>query len=206
MKRNFSNYKLVFDIDDTAKCKIKSNRSSYFNSIKERANDYFDKIAPTTFPVEYIKGKDKSQEYYDEKGKSVILNQEGKLRREPFGLISVNLFDYVLDFTATELKILLYINKTIKPNTNIYSFDIDDLANKLNTTNGAVRKAISEFIGYKTKDIILKTNCNNVYIINHNKIFKGDFDNFVTHYHELYKDTVVGYDDKGRIVIKSINK
>ena len=49
--------------------------------------------------------------------------------------------------------------------------------------------------------IIAKTNIAKVYLINHNVLFRGSYDEFIEIYNELYDGEQACFDDKNRVII-----
>lgn len=199
---DLSKCKLPKDIVKTNKSKAKVNKLSWKKETNDAIDDLASKIVPTIYKFNDKVITEKDREFLDEYGNKVVMYGKNKTIRKPFILYAVNMFEYTQDFSSIDYKLLNYIIMTIGYNTNTYSFNYEDLANRLSVNVDTVRHYITSFIGIKSNDIIVKTNCNNLYIINHNLIFKGDFEKFKADYYKLYKDINPPIDERGRVLIK----
>lgn len=86
---------------------------------------------------------------------------------------------------AHGLSMLNYIYRNIRFGSNWIVINQTGIAKELNTSQSRINDGIRQLI--EQGFIVKGTNCpNNVYIINHNMIFKGDRNKFINDYIELY--------------------
>lgn len=76
-----------------------------------------------------------------------------------------------------------YICYTIEFDSNLVKLNVDDISLIINKKPRTIYDAIQEL---DDNNIIKKTDINKTYVINHNVIFKGDMQEFLYNYNELY--------------------
>lgn len=101
------------------------------------------------------------------------------------------------------IKLIHYISFNLKPNSNkIIINPHDDVVKQIAKTESYFRKCRNILEQY---NIIKRTDKSNIYVVNHNMIFKGIYSDFIDIYRGNYEDGQVMFDDKGRVVLgKSI--
>lgn len=96
------------------------------------------------------------------------------------------------------IKLIHYIAKTIKFTSNkiILSSNNKEINNIVGVNH------LSKYINELEKQyIIRRTTKQNVYVVNHEMIFKGNYSDFINAYIQAYKGIPVTIDDKGRVVL-----
>ena len=101
------------------------------------------------------------------------------------------------------LKLIHYISLNLKPNSNkIILNPHDEVIKQIAKSDRYFRSCRNILEQY---NIIKRTDKSNVYVVNHNMIFKGIYSDFIDVYNQTYNDAEVSYDNKGRVVLgKSI--
>lgn len=101
------------------------------------------------------------------------------------------------------LKLIHYISLNLKPNSNkIILNPHDEVISQIAKSDRYFRNCRNILEQY---NIIKRTDKSNVYVVNHNMIFKGIYSDFIDVYKQTYNDSEVSYDNKGRVVLgKSI--
>lgn len=166
-------------------------------------------VKPTKFNIEYTKNvKELLIKVNPDSGAEVIV-REPRLDMPGFVKVSFNLLDRVGEkvsdsnnkfiFDAYSYSLIFYIMTKLKYNSNAVRFEINDAAKTLNISRDSVIRAINALC---KNNIIARTTSQSVYIVNHNCLFKGDINEFVVMYKELYKGEYAKTDNNGKIIIK----
>lgn len=96
------------------------------------------------------------------------------------------------------IKLIHYIAKTIKFTSNkiVLSSTNKEVNNIVGTRN------LSHYIDILEEQyIIRRTTKQNIYVVNHEMIFKGNYSDFINAYIQTYKNVPVSIDDKGRVIL-----
>lgn len=109
---------------------------------------------------------------------------------------------YLINDVAA-IKLIHYISINLKPNSNKIILNPHDEGIKQITKSDRYFRTCRNIL--ETYNIIKRTNKTNVYVVNHNMIFKGIYSDFIDIYKDNYEDGEVLIDNKGRVVLgKSI--
>ena len=101
------------------------------------------------------------------------------------------------------VKLIHYISSNLKPNSNKIIINPHDDVIKLITKSDRYFRTCRNIL--EKYDIIKRTDKSNIYVVNHNMIFKGIYSDFIDIYKDNYEGGKVVIDDKGRVVLgKSI--
>lgn len=110
------------------------------------------------------------------------------------------------DLPRSVYSMAMQIAYMLEPNTNLVKIT-QNISSALYSRNGkparywtTVVKILQEY------GFMVKTNQQSTYVINHNIIFKGDLNDFVNKYKEIYGDYHGEYDAKGRFIIDKRNQ
>lgn len=96
------------------------------------------------------------------------------------------------------IKLIHYIAKTIKFTSNkiVLSSTNKEINNIVGTRN------LSHYIDMLEEQyIIRRTTKQNIYVVNHEMIFKGNYSDFINAYIQAYKNVPVSIDNKGRVIL-----
>lgn len=122
-----------------------------------------------------------------------------------FSLISVRLSNYLITASESVRTIVLYIITNIEFGSNVI-----ELGDKFYNITGITYKKFNEGINTLINDeFIIGTTKRHIYVVNHNHIFKGDYDDFVNSYVGLYRKSMrpeVTYDGTKIILPKDYGK
>lgn len=145
--------------------------------IEERDNKLRNKILITPFYINSERIIDNAIER--ESVKLSLINRYKE--NEPKLIINDFIFKIISDDKLNRLsKLLLYIinNTTINSNKIILDFDNNDIK-EISTSNIELNYLIDKLEEY---NIIRRSIINNIYILNHNVIFRGDIEDFIKAY------------------------
>lgn len=122
-----------------------------------------------------------------------------------FAIISVRLSNYLITAKDNVRTIILYIITNIDFGSNII-----ELGERFYNITGITYKKFNEgIITLSNDEFIIPTNKRHLYVVNHNHIFKGDYDDFVNAYVSLYRDAMrpeTTYDNSKIILPKDYGK
>ena len=166
-------------------------------------------IKPTKFNIEYTKNvKELLIKVNPDSGAEVIV-REPRLDMPGFVKVSLNLLDKVGEkenngtdkyvFDAYAYSLTFYIMTKLRYNSNVVRFEINDAAKTLNISRDSVIKSIKCLC---KNNVIARTTSQSVYVVNHNCLFKGDINEFINVYKQLYKGEYAKTDTNGKIIIK----
>ena len=111
-----------------------------------------------------------------------------------------NLNNYIISNcnSIVLIKLIHYIAKTIKFTSNkiVLSSNNTEISNIVGINH------LSRYIDELERQyIIRRTTKQNVYVVNHEMIFKGNYSDFINAYIEAYKNVPVSIDEKGRVIL-----
>ena len=122
-----------------------------------------------------------------------------------FAIISVRLANYLITAKDNVKTVILYIITNIDFGSNII-----ELGDRFYNITGMTYKKFNEAINILTGDeFIIPTTKRHFYVVNHNHIFKGDYDDFVNAYIGLYRNAMrpeVTYDNSKIVLPKDYGK
>ena len=168
----------------------------------KRNNVLFAEVLPSPFFCE-IPNKKEFDIVSDEATRTRVIRsfyERGKYSQYT-ELCDMKVIYFINDLAA--IKLIHYISSNLKKNSNkIILNPHDDVIKQITKTESYFRKCRNILEYYS---IIKRTDKSNVYVVNHNMIFKGIYSDFIDVYNQTYNDSEVSYDNKGRVVLgKSI--
>ncbi len=141
------------------------------------------------------------------KEKDIANNMDARVRvvqsfykRHGYAQLGESLNNYIISNcnSIVLIKLIHYIAKTIKFTSNkiVLSSTNKEISNIVGTRH------LSYYIDkLEEQYIIRRTTKQNVYVVNHEMIFKGNYSEFINAYIETYKNIPVSIDDKGRVIL-----
>ena len=158
-------------------------------------------IAPTIFDIPV---NEKEVMYNTElQNNSVITVVDKTYTSSPFVRISDRIYFHLYNLNGSDIRLVLYIISLLKFNSNIIEIDKQKAAKAIGLTENTLRNTISNVI---KANILVATDEDNIFVINHNIIFKGDYNEFIKNYIGLYDALPAEKDGFGRIKLKEIRK
>ncbi len=158
-------------------------------------------IVPTIFNINYSKNAGKEHELTSEDSDAVFkFISDSKIKRESYYCANDNLYLLVEDMGITQVRIILYIAAKLKYNSNVFVADYNEISKELNVSKNTIQRSFID-ICESYNQIIIKTNKPKTYLINHNILFRGSYDEFIEIYNELYDGEQACFDDKNRVIV-----
>lgn len=158
-------------------------------------------IAPTIFDIPV---SEKEVMYNTELQNNSVITVVDKLySSSPFVRISDRIYFHLYNLNSSDIRLVLYIISLLKFNSNIVEIDKQKAAKAIGLTESTLRNTIGNII---RANILVATDEDNIFVINHNIIFKGDYNEFIKNYIGLYDALPAEKDGFGRIKIKEIRK
>lgn len=149
--------------------------ADYTGFVKPRLNAIYDiisKIAPTPFVV--------NNNYV---GKSIANRNKGYDKIKYYDISNI-LISLIKDATGTQLKTLFYIINNLEWNSNIVYLDYEEVNKEIPMSLRFYTDSIANLRRY---NLIASVDIdNNTYVINHNAMFFGNFNQFIEIYNKLY--------------------
>lgn len=167
----------------------------------------YNNILPTVFKADekVIKGKVTNLYTEDEVTDDVFQMIEGdKIIKLNWTQVHDDIYAYLEDLSKNETRVVRYIIKHIKPQSNKIEFDYEEMSSMFNVDVSTCINAVSSLTNKTNNQIIAKTTIKGVFVINHKLIFKGDYEKFMKRYYLLYDGEPAKLDDKGRIIIDTL--
>ena len=128
------------------------------------------------------------------------INYNDKVINLKYAVINTDImFNILFRMSYNSRLILIAMINSLEPNSNIINFKITEYAKNLAKTPSNIYNGYKDLFDY---NIIYKTNKQSTYIINHNLCFKGNLNEFIKDYREIYKDNEPIINDKNEIVIQ----
>lgn len=191
--RNLSNYSMpVLKFDK----KVKAAKIEAFNE-----------VLPTIFKADekVIKGKVTDLYTEDDITDDIFqLIQGDKRIKINWVQVHEDIYAYLEDLSKNEIRVVRYIIKKIKPQSNKIEFDYEEMSKLFNIAISTCIDAVSDLTNRSNNQIISKTTIKGLFVINHKLIFKGDYEKFMKRYYTLYDGEPAKLDDKGRIIIEAL--
>lgn len=189
----------VFNLDEYEKKRrrvnqiVKENRDKVLDDFKEKSKF----IAPSVFYYKHDIFKKTINETDD-----YSFDKKVAKRNEYYTQFGEGLHNYIINYcnSLSLAKMIHHIASELKYNCNTikisYTKDISDICG----SNRTFYYIIDKLCEIK---LLCKTNKDFLYVVNHNFLFKGDFNLFIKLYDRKYENLQVCdfYDEKGRIII-----
>ena len=148
--------------------------------------DILHRIVPTPFEI---------KENYDTYPN---IDYQSNLIDFKYSIIDIRELGYIYDrLSKASMRVLFNMLYNLENDTNFVKFNISEFSR--------FRKydAAFEYTLYKElieHNLIVRTNKNCTYIINHNVFYKGDLNKFRDVYNKYYKDYQIEYNEKGEVI------
>lgn len=156
-------------------------------------------IAPTIFDIPV---SEKEVVYNTElQNSSVISVVDKTYTSSPFVRVSDRIYFNLYNLNASDIRLVLYIIGLLKFNSNIIEIDKLKASRAIGITEATLKNTIANVI---KANILVATDEDNIFVINHNIIFKGDYNEFIKNYIGLYNALPAEKDGFGRIKLKNI--
>ena len=197
------NQKYYMKVEDKlieiANPKMNANKRRYINKASENYDKAASKVIKTIFTLNTNRNKDSEEIYEGLKGQ-ILLNKLGKIKRKSYHTVNDDFWIYIEDLNPQQVVLLIYISCHLDYNSNVFVADYDKISNDLHLSLSRTKNLFTELLAIPNQ-IIAKTNIAKVYLINHNVLFRGSYDEFIEIYNELYDGEQACFDDKNRVII-----
>lgn len=197
------NQKYYMKVEDKlieiANPKINVNKRRYINKASENYDKAASKVIKTIFTLNTNRNKDSEEIYEGLKGQ-ILLNKLGKIKRKSYHTVNDDFWIYIEDLNPQQVVLLIYISCHLDYNSNVFVADYEQISNDLHLSLSRTKNLFTELLAIPNQ-IIAKTNIAKVYLINHNVLFRGSYDEFIDIYNELYDGEQACFDDKNRVII-----
>ena len=187
---------------EIANPKMNANKRRYINKASEnydKASENYDKatskVIKTIFTLNTNHNKD-SEEIYEGLKDQILLNKLGK----SYHTVNDDFWIYIEDLNPKQVVLLIYISCHLDYNSNVFVADYEQISNDLHLSLSRTKNLFTELLAIPNQ-IIAKTNIDKVYLINHNVLFRGSYDEFIEIYNELYDGEQAYFDDNNRVII-----
>lgn len=184
---------------EIANPKMNANKRRYINKASENYDNATSKVIKTIFTLNTNRNKDSEEVYEGLKGQ-ILLNKVGKIKRKSYHTVNDDFWIYIEDLNPQQVVLLIYISCHLDYNSNVFVADYEQIANDLHLSLSRIKNLFTELLAIPNQ-IIAKTNIAKVYLINHNVLFRGSYDEFIEIYNELYDGEQACFDDKNRVII-----
>lgn len=197
------NQKYYMKVEDKlieiANPKMNANKRRYINKASENYDKAASKVIKTIFTLNTNRNKDSEEIYEGLKGQ-ILLNKLGKIKRKSYHTVNDDFWIYIEDLNPQQVVLLIYISCHLDYNSNVFVADYEQISNDLHLSLSRTKNLFTELLAIPNQ-IIAKTNIAKVYLINHNVLFRGSYDEFIDIYNELYDGEQACFDDKNRVII-----
>lgn len=197
------NQKYYMKVEDKlieiANPKMNANKRRYINKASENYDKAASKVIKTIFTLNTNRNKDSEEVYEGIKGQ-ILLNKLGKIKRKSYHTVNDDFWIYIEDLNPQQVVLLIYISCHLDYNSNVFVADYEQISNDLHLSLSRTKNLFTELLAIPNQ-IIAKTNIAKVYLINHNVLFRGSYDEFIDIYNELYDGEQACFDDKNRVII-----
>lgn len=197
------NQKYYMKVEDKlieiANPKMNANKRRYINKASENYDKAASKVIKTIFTLNTNRNKDSEEIYEGLKGQ-ILLNKLGKIKRKSYHTVNDDFWIYIEDLNPQQVVLLIYISCHLDYNSNVFVADYEQISNDLHLSLSRTKNLFTELLAIPNQ-IIVKTNIAKVYLINHNVLFRGSYDEFIDIYNELYDGEQACFDDKNRVII-----
>lgn len=184
---------------EIANPKMNANKRRYINKASENYDKAASKVIKTIFTLNTNRNKDSEEIYEGLKGQ-ILLNKLGKIKRKSYHTVNDDFWIYIEDLNPQQVVLLIYISCHLDYNSNVFVADYEQISNDLHLSLSRTKNLFTELLAIPNQ-IIVKTNIAKVYLINHNVLFRGSYDEFIEIYNELYDGEQACFDDKNRVII-----
>jgi hypothetical protein len=184
---------------EIANPKMNANKRRYINKASENYDKVASKVIKTIFTLNTNRNKDSEEIYEGLKGQ-ILLNKLGKVKRKSYHTVNDDFWIYIEDLNPQQVVLLIYISCHLDYNSNVFVADYEQISNDLHLSLSRTKNLFTELLAIPNQ-IIAKTNIAKVYLINHNVLFRGSYDEFIEIYNELYDGEQACFDDKNRVII-----
>lgn len=184
---------------EIANPKMNANKRRYINKASENYDKAASKVIKTIFTLNTNRNKDSEEIYEGLKGQ-ILLNKLGKIKRKSYHTVNDDFWIYIEDLNPQQVVLLIYISCHLDYNSNVFVADYEQISNDLHLSLSRTKNLFTELLAIPNQ-IIAKTNIAKVYLINHNVLFRGSYDEFIDIYNELYDGEQACFDDKNRVII-----
>lgn len=184
---------------EIANPKINANKRRYINKASENYDKAASKVIKTIFTLNTNRNKDSEEIYEGLKGQ-ILLNKLGKIKRKSYHTVNDDFWIYIEDLNPQQVILLIYISCHLDYNSNVFVANYEQISNDLHLSLSRIKHLFTELLAIPNQ-IIAKTNIAKVYLINHNVLFRGSYDEFIEIYNELYDGEQACFDDKNRVII-----
>ena len=184
---------------EIANPKMNANKRRYINKASENYDKAASKVIKTIFTLNTNRNKDSEEIYEGLKGQ-ILLNKVGKIKRKSYHTVNDDFWIYIEDLNPQQVILLIYISCHLDYNSNVFVADYEQISNDLHLSLSRIKHLFTELLAIPNQ-IIAKTNIAKVYLINHNVLFRGSYDEFIEIYNELYDGEQACFDDKNRVII-----
>lgn len=184
---------------EIANPKMNANKRRYINKASENYDKAASKVIKTIFTLNTNRNKDSEEIYEGLKGQ-ILLNKLGKIKRKSYHTVNDDFWIYIEDLNPQQVVLLIYISCHLDYNSNVFVADYEQISNDLHLSLSRTKNLFTELLAIPNQ-IIVKTNIAKVYLINHNVLFRGSYDEFIDIYNELYDGEQACFDDKNRVII-----
>ena len=191
--------KLEDKLIEIANPKMNANKRRYINKASENYDKAASKVIKTIFTLNTNRNKDSEEIYEGLKGQ-ILLNKLGKIKRKSYHTVNDDFWIYIEDLNPQQVVLLIYISCHLDYNSNVFVADYEQISNDLHLSLSRTKNLFTELLAIPNQ-IIAKTNIAKVYLINHNVLFRGSYDEFIEIYNELYDGEQACFDDKNRVII-----
>lgn len=184
---------------EIANPKMNANKRRYINKASENYDNAASKVGKTIFTLNNNRNKDSEEIYEGLKGQ-ILLNKLGKIKRKSYHTVNDDFWIYIEDLNPQQVVLLTYISCHLDYNSNVFVADYEQISNDLHLSLSRTKNLFTELLAIPNQ-IIAKTNKAKVYLINHNVLFRGNYDEFIEIYNELYDGEQACFDDRNRVII-----
>ena len=184
---------------EIANPKMNANKRRYINKASENYDKAASKVIKTIFTLNTNRNKDSEEIYEGLKGQ-ILLNKLGKIKRKSYHTVNDDFWIYIEDLNPQQVVLLIYISCHLDYNSNVFVADYEQISKDLHLSLSRTKHLFTELLAIPNQ-IIVKTNIAKVYLINHNVLFRGSYDEFIDIYNELYDGEQACFDDKNRVII-----
>ena len=184
---------------EIANPKMNANKRKYINKASENYDKAASKVIKTIFTLNTNRNKNSEEIYEGLKGQ-ILLNKLGKIKRKSYHTVNDDFWIYIEDLNPQQVVLLIYISCHLDYNSNVFVADYEQISNDLHLSLSRTKNLFTELLAIPNQ-IIAKTNIAKVYLINHNVLFRGSYDEFIEIYNELYDGEQACFDDKNRVII-----
>lgn len=120
--------------------------------------------------------------------------------RHGYAQMSIDLLTYMIHCNSNKLMNLIFLI-AIKLNFNSNKIVLKGSSEDIKSIISDESNLHKYIIELEKQNIIRRTTKNNVYVVNHEMIFKGSYSDFIKTYLDTYKTTGVMLDSNGKVIL-----